>query len=264
MSLPWRIAVFALNGERHSRTGGPVIAVFIAAMTAFVATSCNAPGLRDDHSGWTGNVTLRQIEELRSYDALLPLDADSIARLYRRFDPATFYRTFGERMQALALLVDSLNHPLDTSLRIDTLSIDHTFENIGEAGVQGRTLFISSSYFYMYSSPEVCRSAITHEFGHRYYLGLSRSTAAVLDSAWTSLRSAALFYIFRDGEYSGNARFGGHPDDNPAELFASAFNLVRNRPAELKSRLIFVSDQSRCITDRLIAVVEPVIMLTRH
>jgi hypothetical protein len=249
---------------RHARPGATAITAFIVAWTATAFVACDAPVIREHPSGWTGVVTLQQIEELRSNDALLPLDADSIASLYHYYDPQTFYSTFGGRIRSLALLVDTLNRPLDHSIRLDTLSIDHTFENIGEAGVRGRTLFISSSYFYMYTSSEVCRSVVTHEFGHQYYLGLSRSAAGALDTAWIGLRSAALFYIFRDGEYSGNARFGGHPDESPAELFASAFNLVRNRPGELASRLLFVSNQNRRVTDHIITIVETEARQTRR
>ena len=221
--------------------------------------SCHQQVSRNDASGWTGDVTLRQIEELRSLDVLLPLDPDSIANLYRRFDPATFYATYGGEIRSLALLIDTLNRPLPPSLRIDTLSIDHTFTNLGEAAIRGQALFISSSYFYMYASPEVCRSAVTHEFGHRYFHTLPPQLRESLDSTWMAMQRSALFYIFRDGEYAGNARFGGHPEDDPAELFASAFNVIRNRPAELASRLLFVSNQDRPVADRVIAIVAPTI-----
>ena len=116
-------------------------------------------------------------------------------------------------------------------------------------------MYISSSYFYMYASPEVSRSVVTHEFGHRYYHTLTPLVQASLDTAWNALQRSALFYIFRDGEYAGNARFGGHPEESPAELFASAFNVIRNRPGELASRLLFVSNKDRPLTDRLIAIV---------
>ena len=221
--------------------------------------SCQQQASRHEASGWTGDVTLQQIEELRSVDALLPLDPDSIANLYRRYDPPTFYAAYGDEIRALALLIDSLNAPLPPSLHIDTLSIDHTFTNIGEAAIRGQALYLSSSYFYMYASPEVCRSVVTHEFGHRYYQTLSPLVHASLDSTWNALQRSALFYIFRDGEYAGNARFGGHPEDDPAELFASAFNVIRNRPAELASRLLFVSNQDRPVADRVIAIVAPTI-----
>jgi hypothetical protein len=221
--------------------------------------SCHQQVTRHEASGWTGDVTLQQIEELRSLDVLLPLDPDSIANLYRRFDPDTFYATYGGEIRSLALLIDSLNAPLPAALRIDTLSIDHTFTNIGEAALRGQALYISSSYFYMYASPEVCRSVVTHEFGHRYYHTLTPRVHESLDSTWMALQRSALFYIFRDGEYAGNARFGGHPEESPAELFASAFNVIRNRPGELASRLLFVSNQDRPVADRVIAILGTVL-----
>ncbi len=228
------------------------------------ASSCRHEASRHEAAGWTGEVTLQQIEELRNVDALLPLDPDSIATLYRRYDPVTFSVAYGDEIRSLTLLIDSLNAPLPDSLRIDTLSIDHTFTNLGEAAVRGRTLYISSSYFYMYRSPEVCRSVATHEFGHRYYHTLTAGARDSIISVWRSLQRTALFYIFRDGEYAGNARFGGHPEESPPELFASAFNVIRNRPGELASRLLFVSNQDRLSPDRVIAIVESAVARTRR
>ena len=196
-------------------------------------------------------------------DALLPMDPDSIATLYRRYDPASFYAAYGNQIRSLSALVDTLNHGLPRTLQIDTLSIDHTFDNLGEAAVRGQTLFLSSSYFYMYASPEVCRSVVSHEFGHKYYHLLSPSAHAALDSAWIAMQRSALFYMFRDGEYAGNARFGGHPEESPEEMFASGFNLVRNRPGELASRLLFVSTQDRLVTDRVTAIVTTILSSSR-
>lgn len=239
---------------------GPRYAVIMIVLSSFA--SCQHHTSRNEASGWTGDVTLQQIEELRSVDALLPMDPDSIATLYRRHDPETFYATYGGEIRSLTLLIDSLNAPLPDPLRIDTLSIDHTFSNIGEAAIRGRALYISSSYFYMFRSPEVRRSVATHEFGHRYYHAAPPGTRSAIDSAWRDLQRTALFYIFRDGEYAGNARFGGHPEESPTELFASAFNVIRNRPGELSSRLLFVSDQDRPVLDRVIAIVTPAIART--
>jgi hypothetical protein len=210
---------------------------------------------RDDTSGWSGTATLRQIEELRSIEALLPLDPDSILILYQRCDPKTFYEAFRPRINALGLLIDTLNIPLDLSLRIDTLSIDHTFENIGEAALRGKTLFLSSSYFYLYQSPQVCRSVVTHEFGHIYFRLLDPGSRSELNQLWEQIQRSALFYLFRDGEYAGNARFGGHPEESTAELFASAFNLLRNRPEELAFRMNFVSTPDRYLVDRVADIV---------
>ena len=58
---------------------------------------------------------------------------------------------------------------------------------------------------------------------------------------WERVQEAALFYLFREGEYSGNARFGGHPEETPAELYASAYNLVHNQPEEFHAHLIYIS-----------------------
>lgn len=229
----------------------------IAALAALlmVCNSCAPRLVRDDPSGWTGVATLSQVEELRSIEVLLPLHPDSIVARYQRYDPRTFYAAFGTRLNALGLLIDTLNGPLQPAVRIDTLSIDHTFENIGEAALRGKTLFLSSSYFYMYESPEVCRSVVTHEFGHIYYRLLDPASCEELDKVWERIQRSALFYIFRDGEYADNARFGGHPEESPAELFASAFNLLRNRPHELAYRMLFVSIPDRQLVDRVKAII---------
>ena len=229
--------------------------IAVLAGLLMVSSSCGPRIVRDDPSGWTGVATLSQVEELRSMEVLLPLHPDSIVARYQQYDPRTFYATFGARLNALGLLIDTLNGPLQPSVRVDTLSIDHTFENIGEAALRGKTLFLSSSYFYMYESPEVCRSVVTHEFGHIYYHLLDPASLDELDQVWQRIQRSALFYIFRDGEYADNARFGGHPEESPAELFASAFNLLRNRPQELASRMLFVSNPDRQLVDRVHAIV---------
>jgi hypothetical protein len=255
MSVPWRIysSVRILLLYLHLRAIHATQIVALAGMLV-ACSACGPRTVRDDPSGWTGVATLSQVEELRSVEALLPLHPDSIVALYQRYDPQTFYHAFGSRVNALGLLIDTLNSPLRPSLRIDTLSIDHTFESIGEAALRGKTLFISSSYFYMYESPEVCRSVVTHEFGHIYYRLLDPGSHSELDILWERIQRSALFYIFRDGEYAGNARFGGHPEESPAELFASTFNLLRNRPQELSSRMLFVSIPDRQLVDRVIAI----------
>jgi hypothetical protein len=261
MSLPRSIyssvhIFFSLCRVRASR------GTLIAALAGLFVTciSCAPRTVRDDPTGWTGIATLRQVEELHAVDVLLPLHPDSIVARYQLYDPRTFYAAFGPRINALGLLIDTLNNPLSPSFRIDTLSIDHTFENIGEAALRGKTLFISSSYFYMYESPEVCRSVVTHEFGHVYYRLLDGGSHSELDLLWERIQRSALFYIFRDGEYAGNARFGGHPEESPAELFASGFNLLRNRPQELSSRMLFVSIPDRQLVDQVNAIIGRVLL----
>jgi hypothetical protein len=252
MSVPWRIyssVRILLLYVRLRATHAMQIVVLAGMLVA--CSACGPRTVRDDPSGWTGVATLSQIEELRSVEVLLPLHPDSIVARYQRYDPHTFYAVFSSRINALGLLIDTLNRPLDPSVRIDTLSIDHTFESLGEAALRGRTLFLSSSYFYMFESPEVCKSVVTHEFGHIYYRLLDPASRDELDQVWERIRRSALFYIFRDGEYAGNARFGGHPEESPAELFASAFNLLRNRPQELSSRMLFVSIPDRQLVDRV-------------
>lgn len=186
-------------------------------------------------------VTITQIEALEAFDALLPVGPDSVLQLYRRNDPASFRKKYQQQLEDASRLIDSLNVLLDIRSRIDTLAIDHAFESFGEAACSGRSIYLSSSYFLLYNDPSVIRSVITHEFGHKIYQRLSESQRLGFEELWVQLGSAALLYLFRDGEYSGNAKFGGHPYESPAEFFASAFNLVSNRERELASRLQYVN-----------------------
>jgi hypothetical protein len=204
----------------------------------------------------TRSVTLEQIEELRSIEVLLPVSADSVVARYRRYEPQVFYASYSSSIQEVTRMMESLNRPLPPAEWIDTLAIDHTFENIGEAARQGKTLYLSASYFYLYESLPVLRSVVTHEFGHIYLNRLSPGRRTELDSIWGSLRNAALFFVFHEGEYSENARFGGHPEDSPEELFASAFNLFRNRPDEVTARAQFVTAEHRQLVSKLGAIVE--------
>ena len=208
--------------------------------------------------GSSRTVTLEQIEELRTMESLLPIVADSVVDRYERYEPALFYATYGNLVREATAIVDSLNRPLPGSLRIDTLAIDHTFESLGEAARRGRTLYLSSSYFYLYESLPVIRSVIWHEFGHVYYSRLSTSGLRNMEDIWRASRATAMFYVFRDGEYSRNARFGGHPEDSPEELFASAFNLLSNNPEELSARVTYLTSKEAAVVDRLRELVRQV------
>jgi hypothetical protein len=190
-------------------------------------------------------------EGLRLFEALIPVDPDSILDLYDREDRGTFNQRFAPELTAVRSYLDSLNEQLPPTLRIDTLAIDHAPDNFGNAARAGKTIFISSSYFFLYKSTSVLRAVVAHEYGHIYYDRLSKVDVCSLDSIWADMRSAALFYLFRDGEYAGNARFGGHPNESPEELFASAFNIFLNNPGELLTRLQYVDPSHHPIVFRL-------------
>lgn len=190
-------------------------------------------------------------------EELLPTAPDSIIARYRRYDRASFYRAFGRRLEEIREFVDSLNRDLDPWASIDTLAIDHTLENFGTAARTGKTIYLSGSYFFAFDDPRVARSAVLHEFGHIRYEMLSPERRALVDTLWRQVRSAALFYIFRDGEYSGNARFGGHPDESPEELFASAFNLFSLREEEMEARLRYVDSRHLGLIRRVRSIVLP-------
>ncbi len=220
----------------HHRKG---MAAAVLMIVVFGTPGCRSTGgTRDDD-----RVTVAQIEELRSMEALLPLAPDSILQLYRRYEPRTFYAEFTPRIETVRALIDSLNGDLDLLSRIDTLAIDHTLENFGTAARTGKTLYLSSSYFFTFRDPAVLRAAVMHEFGHIRYENQTEARKAEVASIWNALRASALLYIFRDGEYSGNARFGGHPEESPEELYASAFNLFWNRREELEARFRYVDDR---------------------
>ena len=201
--------------------------------------------------GSSRTVTLEQIEELRTMESLLPVAADSVVQRYERYDPELFYATYGDLIRGAAAVVDTLNRPLPERLRIDTLAIDHTFESLGEAARRGRTLYLSSSYFYIYESLPVIRSVLWHEFGHVYYSRLDADRRREMAELWEEYRASAMFYVFRDGEYSHNARFGGHPEDGPEELFASAFNLFANNSEEVIARVGYLPPRGTEIVFRL-------------
>jgi hypothetical protein len=185
-------------------------------------------------------VTVTQLEALEAFDALLPVGPDSVLQLYRRSNPADFHKKYQQQLDDASWLIDSLNALLDVRSRIDTLAIDHAFENFGEAGCSGHSIHVSISYFLLYDDPSVIRSVITHEVGHKIYQQLSDTQRLSFEELWVQMGAAALLYLFRDGEYSGNPKFGGHPYDSPDELFASAFNLLNNREKELAVRLQYV------------------------
>jgi hypothetical protein len=225
-----------------------------ALLLQFLSNGCGSARIAGDTMA-SPEITVAQIEELRSMEVVLPMAADSVVEMYRRYDPAAFRRQFRTSIDYVCQLMDSLNTPLEAPYRLDTLSIDHTFENFGTAARRGNSLFVSSSYFYLYRSPAVLKSVVTHEYGHVMYHLLNDRQRMEVDSIWMLLRGSALFYLFRDGEYSLNAKFGGHPEESAGELFASAYNLVNNRNEELEARLLFVDPSSLPIIERLRALV---------
>jgi hypothetical protein len=194
-------------------------------------------------AGDPSKITIAQVESFNNLEALLPLAPDSIVSRYRDYDSAAFRGMYGDRLAYVTSLIDSLNlalGPLPDSLRIDTLAIDHSFGAFGDAARHGKTIVLSAGYFIAFEDWSVLRSVTFHEFGHIAYALLTPAERTTVDSIWRALESGALLYLFHDGEYSGNARFGGHPDESPSELFASAFNLINNRAAELRARLTYV------------------------
>jgi hypothetical protein len=109
---------------------------------------------------------------------------------------------------------------------------------------------MSAGYFIAFDDRSVLRSVTFHEFGHIAYVLLRPADKAAVDSVWRELEESALLYLFHDGEYSGNARFGGHPDESPAELFASAFNLLHNRLPEVRAKLKYVEPRHYTLVRR--------------
>ena len=185
-------------------------------------------------------VTVTQRTQLESFDSLIPVAPDSVIAMLNQCPPEKFYTRYGRQIDFVSALIDSFNNTVGPRHAIDTLCIEHALEHFADAGQSGHTLMISSSYFFLFDDRHVLRSVLTHEFGHVHYRMLDSVALRLTDRLWTQVKDAALFYLFREGEYSGNARFGGHPQDSPAELYASAYNLVRNRPEELRARFGYV------------------------
>ena len=208
-------------------------------------------------TGAGARITVSQIESLNNLEALLPLAPDSIVTRYRNYDSVAFREIYRDRLGYLTALIDSLNvglGPLPDSLRIDTLAIDHSFGAFGEAARNGKTIVLSAGYFIAFDDRNVLRSVVFHEFGHIAFDRLGPADRAAVDSVWKVLEESALLYLFHDGEYSGNARFGGHPDESPSELFASAFNLLHNRAPEVRAKLAYVEPRHYDLVRRLAAI----------
>ena len=194
-------------------------------------------------TGAGSKIAVSEIQSLSDIEALLPMAPDSIVGRYRDYDSTAFRTVYRDELELVTTLIDSLNTalgPLPDSLRIDTLAIDHSFGGFGVAARQGKAIVMSAGYFIAFDNADVLRSVVFHEFGHIAYILLDATQKATVDTLRRGLEESALLYLFHDGEYSGNARFGGHPGDNPTELYASAFNLIHNRAAEMRARLAYV------------------------
>ncbi len=185
------------------------------------------------------------------FESLIPVVPDSVVELYKRFDPATFHTAYEKDLAIARRFIDSMNSALAIPHRIDTLVLDHAVEYFGNANRRGNTIYLSSSYFFLFNDPAVVRSVLSHEFGHVHYDLLSAALRDTVAQLWSEFERHALFYLFRDGEYSGNAKFGGHPHENPAELFASAFNLFLNRRDELNVRMKYIDSDLYQLVGRL-------------
>jgi hypothetical protein len=215
------------------------------------ATISSHSGERQTHV----EVTVEQQEYLDKFESLIPISPDRVADLYAQCPPDSFGVRYRDYMNFVSTLVDSFNRTIPNPYSIDTLCICHAIENFADAGRSGHTLFISSSYFLLFNDKHILRSLLTHEFGHIHYLLLDSARTRQIGSVWAYFRESALFYLFRDGEYSANARFGGHPEESPSELFASAYNLLRNEPQELHARLGYVASEHSAVLAQMLHLV---------
>ncbi len=227
-------AVRGTSRYTEAPAGVTLLAGALLFLASVLAAGCAGSGAADSR------ITVAQFESLNDLEALLPLTPDSIVTRYRNYDSLAFRNIYSDKLTYVTDLIDSLNGSIPDSLRIDTLAIDHSFGTFGEAARSGRSIVISASYFIVFDDWSVLRSVVFHEFGHIAYDLLGSSDRRTVDTVWRALESGALLYLFHDGEYSGNARFGGHPDESPSELFASAYNLIHNRAAEMRARLTYV------------------------
>ena len=225
---------------------GMVRVLLISLSFGMVVWSC-----RSSQPLQTGEITVIASERLQEFEGFVPVPPDSVAQLYRKYDTKTLYGVYAEQIQQTAGLIDSLNYDLPPSHQVDTLSIEFLPENFGLAARTGRVICLSSGFFFVYNNPSVIRSIIFHEFGHIRYELLQEEEVVTITQIWKDLSRDALLYLFVDGEYSGNARFGGHPDESPEELFASAFNLFFNRPDEVRARLRYVPEVHYGMIDKL-------------
>jgi hypothetical protein len=221
--------------------------LFLLSILLLTCAGCSSR--QQTHSEKQSTVAI--IEGLQLFESLIPVVPDSIIELYKRFDPTTFHSVYKADMNLATRFVDSMNATLEEPRRIDTLMIDHAMESFGHAGRSGGTIRLSSSYFLLFNDPAVVRSVLTHEFGHVQYERLPAALRDTVAQLWSAFERHALFYLFRDGEYSGNAKFGGHPHESPAELFASAFNLFVNRREEVNVRMKYISPELYTLVGRL-------------
>ena len=207
----------------------------VAFIPVLFCCGCATVSTRED-----SGMSAEAIASLRDTEILLPILPDSIVAIYSRYDQQDFHARYRTRVDGIIQLMDSLNSCLGADHRLVTLNIDHSFENFGQAGRSGNMLVISSSYVLMYDDPRVLRSVVFHEYGHAIYDALPDVIKREADTLWNGLKRASMLYLLTDGEYSSNARFGGHPYDSPAELFASTFNLFHNNIEELDARLQYI------------------------
>jgi hypothetical protein len=192
---------------------------------------------------------------LREMEAELSVVPDSVLERYRRYDREKFYSVYASSIRYTIALTESLNTFLPISKRIDTIAIDHSLENLATAARRSRTIFISKGYFILYDNIGVVRSVIMHEFGHLFYGQLSPDSVREVYRLWQLLQSKALLYLFREGEYSQNAKFGGHPQESPAELYASAYNIFHVQSEELQARLRYIEPDQMALILRLKSLV---------
>ena len=228
----------------------PIVATLFLLLAGCASTAVDTSPTRDRLE-----VTISERAHLEYFDSLIPIAPDSVIELYNQCPPERFHERYRGQMAFVTALIDSFNQTVDYAYTIDTLNISHSLTDFAEAGQSGKTLFISSSYFMLFNDHGIFRSLLTHEFGHIHYRMLDSVALAQTALLWERLQETALFYLFRDGEYSGNAKFGGHPEDRPSELFASAYNLVRNRPDELRARFNYVNSAHLPLLSRVVALV---------
>lgn len=222
----------------------------IIAVLAFLAAAIELPGCAA-HYGPAGGGAQTQLELFQKMEIYLPLMPDSVIARYQRYDSAAFLKIHESKLNAVLSLIDSLNGQLTAGTKIETLSIDHSAGALLEAGRRGKSVYISSSYFIIYDDVNVLRYIVFHEFGHLKYDLLGAADIEEIGAIWKECRQNALLYLFHDAEYSGNARIGGHPDESPEEMYASAFNILSNNANEFRSRVNYIDSKHLGVISRI-------------
>lgn len=209
--------------------------IFFCFLVAWLSVSIFAanPEIQVVDSAKIGNISLYYIRALTSpiFNGRVDPNVceDSLVKVrYAQYDRADFLKRFKIKAEAAACFINSLNHAYPALPPVSVVYIVSGKDWYKTDCYFDGSIFVSSGEFFMDDTLSIGRLlyVLAHEWGHSLYDYVSKDWEAgfAFHLLWYFCKLNDSFHFFEDRLYTND--WGGHPQDHPSELFASAFNIL--------------------------------------